>query len=99
MYCGPEKNYKGQFKGGGYESTSIHLPACCLDNFFQQREVELSLLADIERMPLEEGPPCDFCTPEGFIDIAANRFPEFQILCEPIVVGCWLVVSTRNETG
>jgi hypothetical protein len=80
---------RGQYKRGNGESPSAHLPACCLDHFFKQREVEFGVPADIERMTLEEGPPRHFCTPNGFIDVAANRFLELQILCEQVVFGRW----------
>ena len=80
------EDIKDQYKGSNDESLSIHLPACCLDHFFQQWEVELGLFADIERMSLEEGPPCHFCTPKGFIVVNVLKL---QIVCEQIFVGCW----------
>jgi hypothetical protein len=81
---------KGQYKGGiDDESLSIHLPACCLDHLFQQLEVELGLLADVERMSHEESSPRHFCTPERFADVEANRSLELWILREQIVVDFW----------
>lgn len=78
-----------QYKKGGDESSSIHPPPRCFDNFFQQRKIILGLLADIERMPLEKGPACHFCASKGFVDLASNRFLELRISCELIIVGCW----------
>lgn len=80
---------RSRCKEGEGGSSRIHLPARYLNNFFQQRKVALGVFADIERMSLEKGSPCHFCTPKGFVDIAAHRFLGLRISGRLIIVGCW----------